>query len=375
MKTTGATGATMDAAAGAAAAANSEQAGGVYNASPQTPSNGAQEPLQLDSSANLKVNLQTAVPAGANTIGKIDLLGNSGAAVDAAAGATASANSVQGGGVYNSSSPAPSSGQQEPLQLDSSANLKVNLQTALPAGSNGIGSVGVTSLPATPAGTNTIGKIDLLGNSGAAIDAAAGATASANSVQSGGVYNSSPPGPTSGEQEPLQLDSNANLKVNLQTPVPAGTNTIGNVNQGLSAAGYGKVTDGTNTAAVKAASTAAAASDPSLVAALSPNSPLPAGSNTIGQVNTQPAGFASIVAFQQSVTASPVVLSTNSVHGFCVKAMPLNAITVYVGPSGVTTSTGYPLAAGDSVCFQGSNTNLAYVIATTTGASVAVTGN
>jgi len=90
---------------------------------------------------------------------------------------------------------------------------------------------------------------------------------------------------------------------------------------------------------------------------------------------TQPAGFSSIAAFQQAVTASAVVLATNSVHGFCVKALSTNSITVYVGPSGVTDSTGYPLGASDSICYQGSNTNLAYVIASTTGASVAVTGN
>ena len=47
--------------------------------------------------------------------------------------------------------------------------------------------------------------------------------------------------------------------------IPAGTNTIGNI----------KVTDGTNTAAVKAASTAAAATDPALVVAISPNNTVP----------------------------------------------------------------------------------------------------
>jgi hypothetical protein len=46
-----------------------------------------------------------------------------------------------------------------------------------------------------------------------------------------------------------------------------------------------KVTDGTNTSAVKAASTAAVATDPSLVVAFSPNSPLPTGTNSIGTVN------------------------------------------------------------------------------------------
>jgi hypothetical protein len=92
-------------------------------------------------------------------------------------------------------------------------------------------------------------------------------------------------------------------------------------------------------------------------------------------VATQPAGFGSLVSAQQAVTASAVALPSNAVHGFCVKALPGNTITVYVGPSGVTTSTGYPLIAEDSVCYQLSNTNLVYVIASTTGASVAVTGN
>lgn len=43
-----------------------------------------------------------------------------------------------------------------------------------------------------------------------------------------------------------------------------------------------KLTDGTNTATIKAASTAAAAADTAQVVSLSPNSPLPAGTNTIG---------------------------------------------------------------------------------------------
>lgn len=90
---------------------------------------------------------------------------------------------------------------------------------------------------------------------------------------------------------------------------------------------------------------------------------------------TQPTGFGSLVEFQQAVTASAVALATNSTHNFCVKALPTNALTVYVGGSGETTSTGYPLQAGDWICFQLSNSNLVYVIASATGSSVAVTGN
>ena len=46
-----------------------------------------------------------------------------------------------------------------------------------------------------------------------------------------------------------------------------------------------KINDGTNTAAIKAASTAALATDTSLVVAMSPNSALPTGANTIGAIS------------------------------------------------------------------------------------------
>lgn len=66
--------------------------------------------------------------------------------------------------------------------------------------------------------------------------------------------------------------------------VTDGTNTMPTMDV-VGRAGFQKITDGTNVMAVKAASTAAQASDPSAVVAMSPNSPLPAGSNTIGKVD------------------------------------------------------------------------------------------
>jgi len=107
--------------------------------------------------------------------------------------------------------------------------------------------------------------------------------------------------------------TNAGLVVALSpnSPLPAGTNSLGSVTanagtgsftvqqatagnlnataaQGAAAAITGawpvKLTDGTNTFSLKPASTAAVATDISLVVGLSPNSPLPAGTNTIGSV-------------------------------------------------------------------------------------------
>jgi hypothetical protein len=94
----------------------------------------------------------------------------------------------------------------------------------------------------------------------------------------------------------------------------------------------------------------------------------------VAAVTTQATGFGAVIGFQQSATASAVALASNASHSFCVQALPANTINVYVGPSGITTSTGFPLQPGQSACWQLSNTNLVYVIASTTGAGVAVSG-
>jgi len=91
-------------------------------------------------------------------------------------------------------------------------------------------------------------------------------------------------------------------------------------------------------------------------------------------VATQPSGFGTLIGFQQAVTASAVALSANASHSFCVTALPSNTINIYVGPAGVTTSTGTPLAPGQAACFGLNNTNLVFVIAGSTGASVAISG-
>lgn len=64
-----------------------------------------------------------------------------------------------------------------------------------------------------------------------------------------------------------------------------------------------QVWDGTNTQAVKAASTAAAAADPSAVVALSPNSPIPTGSNVIGALVANQSVNVAQVAGTNTVTA------------------------------------------------------------------------
>ena len=99
-----------------------------------------------------------------------------------------------------------------------------------------------------------------------------------------------------------------------------------NFNQTIGVAGFGKITDGTNTAAVKAASTAAVATDPALVVAISPNGALPVTgtfwqatqpvSGTFWQA-TQPVSFtwAGLTDTQLRASAVPVSLASTTITG------------------------------------------------------------
>lgn len=46
-----------------------------------------------------------------------------------------------------------------------------------------------------------------------------------------------------------------------------------------------------------------------------------------------------------------------------IRAMPANSGTIFVGGSGVTTSDGYPLVAGESIDIGIDNTDAVYLIA------------
>lgn len=84
---------------------------------------------------------------------------------------------------------------------------------------------------------------------------------------------------------------------------PAGTNVIGSV----------KATDGTNTAAVKAASTAPATTDPALVVALSPNSVNANGRNT--PANSAPVVLNSMTGTFVAASATATQLGSTGATG------------------------------------------------------------
>jgi hypothetical protein len=84
---------------------------------------------------------------------------------------------------------------------------------------------------------------------------------------------------------------------------------------------------------------------------------------------------ASIVSGQQAVTASAVALPSVATRGVCVKHVEGGSQSViYVGPTGVTTANGWPIAQGEGVCYQVDSVADLFVIAASTGSSVAYTG-
>lgn len=161
----------------------------------------------------------TPLPAGTNLLGSVNQGTSPWVTSDLAdgsvTGGSAATKSMLGGLVFNTAAPTLTNAQQAALQGDAAGNLKVNLQTALPAGANNIGSVNQ--------GTSPWITSDLADGS------VTGGTAGSKSMLGGGQYNTVAPTLTNAQQAALQLDVNGNLKVDLATPIPAGTNAIGSV--------------------------------------------------------------------------------------------------------------------------------------------------
>jgi hypothetical protein len=87
----------------------------------------------------------------------------------------------------------------------------------------------------------------------------------------------------------------------------------------------------------------------------------------------QQVGLGTFTSGITAVTATAGNLGTATAKNVCVHALVANTINVYAGASGVTDATGMEIAPGQGYCWQVSNTNLIYVIASTTGASVSWT--
>lgn len=283
------------------------QVGGIYNATQPTINSTCMAPLQTTTRGglivstgadNFNVTINAGLPTGGNLLGNVSVssitlpglsvslnaIGLVNSNADAAIGVgTAPAKSLIVGAVYNSSPPAPSSGQSMALQADSGGKLLVNAAVTLGGlspSSNNIGivntyadaliGVGTAPLKAfviagqyntvlpSPTAAQTVGlQVDAAGrlitNTSISIDgiglatganviglvntnsdaAIAPGTAPAKALITGGVYNSSPPAPTTGQSLALQLDSAGKLYVNAAVSISglaAGANLIGVVN-------------------------------------------------------------------------------------------------------------------------------------------------
>jgi hypothetical protein len=90
-----------------------------------------------------------------------------------------------------------------------------------------------------------------------------------------------------------------------------------------------------------------------------------------GDIINSPLPRTTSLSGQQAVTGTAASLGTHTVGGgFCVVADSGNTINVFLGPTGVTTSTGFPLLPGQTACNNLGNTNELFVVASTTGATV-----
>jgi hypothetical protein len=192
---------------------------GVYNSSAPTLSNGNYSPLQLDSSGNLKVNI---------------VAGSSGNAAASATGsavpASADYTGVNVGGTLRGLTGVNPSGSIYAGQFDLASVAGTTTDTNTGNASAGtIRMVLATNQPnltsalnvsAAQSGTWTTRAV---GNAGAAFDAAQNATAPANVLAEGGVYNSAQISTlTSGNLSALQVDGKGALFTRSWNGCPAG---------------------------------------------------------------------------------------------------------------------------------------------------------
>jgi hypothetical protein len=117
----------------------------------------------------------------------------------------------------------------QPLQVDASKNLKVNLQTALPAGSNAIGSITNTSFIATQATAANLNATVTTTQLPSSLGAQVTAASTAVNIASDQIVNT------------IQSDLTASGTITTQNLVPGGTATAGSA-VAISTAGKGTVT-------------------------------------------------------------------------------------------------------------------------------------
>ncbi len=85
---------------------------------------------------------------------------------------------------------------------------------------------------------------------------------------------------------------------------------------------------------------------------------------------------ATVYTAQQTATSSAVALTAQAlVNGVVVTNDPASTVNVFVGPSGVTSSTGYKLTPGQSISFGVTNASAVFIIAPSGSPVVHIAGS
>lgn len=143
---------------------------------------------------------------------------------------TAAASSLLTGAVYSSTLPTLTNGQQAALQVDASGRLIVDIGASsgeLNVNLNQVGGTAFALGQALMAGSLPVAiasNQSAIATTFLALGSAAGGTAGTQSDLAGGIYNTTLPTLTNGQQAALQLDSSGRLLVDIGSP------TVQNVN-------------------------------------------------------------------------------------------------------------------------------------------------
>lgn len=213
---------------------------------------------------------------------------------------------------------------------------------------------------------STSGALDVFisgGSLGMTVDESTFIAGTSTFTPGGGVFNDALAAITSGQQGTNRLTSFRALHVNLRTS--AGIE-LGN---SIADSFYTTLSDGTTQIYVAPSSTAVAAAHPALSVGLSPNSPLPAGTNALGSVTigagtaaigtvivAQP-GTATLTQVTSSTSSQTLVAANASRKGLVVYNSATKPIYIAFAATATTTVFTYEILAGNALEL---NANLAY---------------
>ena len=195
---------------------------GIYESGPTTLNSGQSSSLQLDSAANLKVNVaagtvavtgqltaptntQTVTVAGISTVEVAGIVGTSTVTV-AGSVAVAGTSTVEVAGIVGTST------------VTVAGNVSVTGQLTAPTGTQTVQVAGISAGTVAVAGTSTVEVAGIVGTSTVAVTGqiagpVAAGTAASSSVLTGQVYNSTAPALTTGQQVAEQCDAAGSIFV------------------------------------------------------------------------------------------------------------------------------------------------------------------